>query len=379
MNQMKQTRAFRIHGFIKTLSPLHIASPAKTRWDAEKGNYTKGTDGIACTPVQRITLPVLHKNEESGTTFPATVPVYTANSLNGALRRQAAAIVFDALHEKKERVAIDTYSAMTCGAVTGKPDGDPVTFEEYREVRNHPFLGLFGGGPRMMTRHVRVHNMVPITEETEFMFKGVAKHPALDGVEDFKNTIFIPKGMRLIQVWTFIRGDDLRDLTDVAMQIKAIADFEEKIRERQAQILSDKAAKESQEEGGRFSTKTFSAFEYVIPGVYFPMTFELDVTEEQLGLFLLALDRFAETERIGSKSANGFGQFSLEKVVLTEVDTNTTHKDLFLDGRLNRAEGSPAQPYLKKWDEAVPKLSAERLDHLMRPPAKKEKKSKSGE
>lgn len=376
---MKPTKTYRIHGFLKTLSPLHIASPTKARWNHEKGEYAKGTDGIACTPIQRMALPILRKNEETGAISPANVPVYTANSLNGALRRSAAAIVFDALLDRKEQVAIDTYSAMTCGAVTGKPDGNPIMFDEYREVRNHPFLGLFGGGPRMMTRHVRVHNMVPITEETEFMFAGVAKHPALDDVEDFKQTIFVPKGTRLVQVWTFTRSDDLRDLTDAAMQSQVIADFEKKFRERQALILSDKESKENQEEGGRFSTRVFSAFEFVVPGVYFPMTFELNVTEEQMGLFLLALDRFAETERIGSMSRNGFGQFSLEKVVLTEVDTDTIHKNLFLNGRLNRTENSPALPYLKKWADAAPKLSAARLDYLMRPPVQKKEKGKKGE
>lgn len=109
------------------------------------------------------------------------------------------------------------------------------------------------------------------------------------------------------------------------------------------------------------------------------MTFELNVTEEQMGLFLLALDRFAETERIGSMSRNGFGQFSLEKVVLTEVDTDTIHKNLFLNGRLNRTENSPALPYLKKWADAAPQLSAARLDYLMRPPVQKKEKGKKGE
>lgn len=373
---MKETHRFRIHGFIKTLSPVHIASPIKTRYIPESNTYGTGDAGIACTTIQRLSLPILHTSGKTGKNFMDQVPVYTANNLNGALRRTGAAQVIDALQAKGQQINMETYSAMTCGAVTGKPDGEMVKFEEYREAQEHPFVGLFGGGPRLMNRHVRIHNMVPMTKETEFMFEGVARHPALDGVQDYKSVVMVPEEVRLVQVWTFVRNDDVRNLVNLSLQCKAIENFEEKILERQALILEDQKAKQNKEEGGRFSTWAFSAFEFLIPGVYLPMTFELDVTDEQLGLFLLALDRFAETERIGGKVANGFGQFSMEKMVLTKVETNETSEGLFLDGRLNQKEDSPAAPYLKAWNSAAKDLSAERLNYLMRPPAPKKEKKK---
>lgn len=374
-----QTKKYRIHGIIKTTSPMHIAAPGALRYDDKTSRNPLGTFDIACTGIQKMSLPSIISSENDSE-YQAKVPMIAANNLNGGLRRQAAAITFEALLAKGEKVDMGTYSAMTCGAVTGKPDMDLVKFEEYREVRQHPFIGLYGGGPRMMRRNVRVHNLVPITEATEFMHQGNSRHPSFGGPADISLTYAVPKKVRMVQKFAFVRNDDLLKFVDFAMQEKVISDFEKNMTDRQQKILSDKTAKENDEKGSRFSTRIFSAYEYVIPGIAFPMTFELDVTDEQLGLFMLALDRYAANERIGGAVRNGFGQFSMENVVLVDAETGEVHDGIFSCGRLNRSNENVI-PFLKAWDTATQSLSAERLNYLMRPPVEKatdeEKKEKA--
>lgn len=376
-----QTKKYRIHGFVKITSPLHIASPLAARFDHETGRTTYGQNGIPCTPIQKMALPKLRTSDTRE--WQADCPVIPANNINGHLRRAASAIVFDSLLALGQKVKMETYSAMTCGAVTGKPDSDLVKFDEYQEARENVFLGLFGGGPRMMRRNVRVHNLFPVTEDTlaAGIHSGVSRHPDLNGVENYAMSILVPNTVRPVQAWTFIRGDELRSLTDIDMQSRVIDDYMAKIQERQAAVLADRKSKDEGEEGGRFSTRTFTAMEFIIPGISFPMNFELDVTDAQLGLFLLALDRFAGQDRLGGWSRNGFGQFVLQKVVLVDAQTGeTVTGELFRDDRLDRSEDGAAYPFIAEYFKAAQDLSAERLDYLMRPPVVKEpgKKGKKG-
>lgn len=373
-----KTKQYRIHGIVKLTSPLHIASARKKRIDPDTGFETFGQQGMPCTPMQTLSLPVMRsmkivKEGDEGSSFKKqiTVPVIPANNINGHLRRHGAALIFDALKARDQKVSIEVYSAMTCGAVTGSPDAEMIKFDEYRESRENVFLGLFGGGPRMIRRNVRVHNMVPVTQDTldVGLHDGASRHPDMDGAASLGLTARIPENVNMITSWTFLRNDDLKSLADVEQQESIIEDYVQKIQEYQAKILEEKAKGKG---GDRFSTFTFSAFEFVIPGIMFPMTYELDVTEAQLGLFLLALDRFAEKDRIGGITRNGLGQFALQNMVLLDVATGEK-REIFKAGRLNRGEDSPAYPFLVAFQQAAQELSVERLNFLMRPPVESEK------
>lgn len=375
---------YHLHGIIKTLSPLHIAAPGSVHYDLVTGTYPKKdvkTKVMDCTGIQQLHLPSLRApDSDEGRAYQSKVPLIAANNFSGGLRRSACAVVFDALLAKNQRVEIGTYSAMTCGAVTGSPDGAMVKFEEYREARAHPFVGLFGGGPRMFRRHVRLNNMVPLTRETEFMFQGIARHPAFDDVEQLD--VMVPDRVRLVHQFHFVRNDDLLKFVDFSMQEKVIRDFEASMLERQTKIFQAQATagEDGAEKANTFTPRTMSSYEFVIPGIAFPMVCDLEVTEEQLGLFLLALDRFCEKERIGGAARNGFGQFVMENVVLVDVETGEVKKHLFSSGRLDRDESGAAFPYLQAWYTAAQSknFTADRLNHLLRPGApKKGKKNKS--
>jgi CRISPR type IV-associated protein Csf2 len=366
------TTRITLHAFLKTLSPLHIASPGNMRLNTDTMEVTYGdSGGVPCTGVQKLAV--------YGTNGQITnVPVIAANNVMGRLRRHAASKVFDVLAAKGQRVTIQTYSALTCGAVTGKPDGRDVTFDEYRESRAHPYIGLFGGGPRMMRRYVRGFNAVPVMEVTRCMFERV-KHPNLDwashSVSGDGNR---GDARKLLGRWIFNRNDDLRDLVNMSQAAASIESFESQIIERQSLILSDRKSNDEGEGSSRHSTKTFSAFEFVIPGVVFPLSFELDVTKAQLGLFLLTLDSFAQLERLGGHARNGLGQFSLSDVVVEGEPGQVLASGLFHESRLQQEQEFVAE-HLAAWATATADITGTDLDRLFAPPAEKtEKTDKKG-
>ncbi|MBU2786267.1 type IV CRISPR-associated protein Csf2 [Acidithiobacillus ferriphilus] len=345
----------RIYAFIKLRSPLHIAAPDNLRFNPDNGESSHGVKGgMACTAVQR--LPVLGAN---GKTF--AMPVIAANNIAGRLRRHGAAIILDALRAKGQKVSLPTYSILQCGAATGKPDGKPITYGDYKKTREHPYLGLFGGGPKMLRRGFRVHNSLPVTTETSELLGSLAHPAAWEHLQD---------GVWFTKVWGFRRNDDLRMLAGIAQAESSIKDFTEEFEKRQALIIEE-SSKEREEGGSKASTFTYSAVEFVVPGVVFGFTAELDVDPAQTGLFLESMDRFAALERLGGHSRNGFGAFTFEDVRMID-DEGREYDGIFHDGRLNR--GNPlVQGILEIWKRAEARLDAGELESLVPLPTETKK------
>ena len=360
-------KSYRLHILLRTLTPLSIATPGEMRVDVGQTHLPPvygNPKATPCTPVQK--LNVLHDGKI------VQVPMIAANNIIGRLRRHAAKLVLDVISGKGQKVQIGTFSALTCGAVTGKPDGRDVTFQEYRETRAHPYIGLMGGGPRMMRRHVRCFNAVPYCDATAGMFDRI-RHPHLD--DDINSPHKVHVGLhQILQRWIMNRNDDLKDLVDMATAKASIQNFQDAVMERQAQIIGDSARGAEGEKKDRISTESFTALEFIVPGITFPLSFELlDVDEAQLGLFLASLDRFADIERMGGYSRNGFGQLAFNDVVLEDGEGRILEKNLFMDSRLNRASEHAARA-LQAWADAAKDLDAADLDRLFAPPVDKVEK-----
>ena len=363
-----KTQNYVIHAIIQTKTPMHVADPEAQRYDAESGRQVF-RDGIPLIGTQKLPLaePIEYKKVEDGVEEKAfrqdSVPYVGANNIAGRLRRHAARLTREALKEKGETVTLTTYNAMNCGAATGNPDGEMVVFAELREASDHPFMGLFGGGPRMMRRRVRTHNMVPIMEKTGFMLEGF-RHSDASDLQYMLHANFKPTKVIIRR-----RNDDLKELVDVAEQSSTITDFEAAITDYHRRILE--AQKSGKDEGkSKVDVFSFSALEYIIPGVNFHTSFELmNVTEAQLGLFLKSLESFAETERIGGATRNGFGRI---KFIRTELraEHGETNEIFDANGKLN-TQVRAIEDALAAWSIAAKELTAERMEYLCRLPKPK--------
>jgi CRISPR type IV-associated protein Csf2 len=360
---------------LKLLSPLHIAAPSDLRFDPATGRTRFGASGdgtIPCTGIQRMTIvgpgstedvPVEENNgKQSRNLSKYRVPVIAGNNIAGRLRRQAGTLVLRALEAKGESVNLSTFSVLMSGAVTGNPSGEDLKYQEYEQARKHPYFGLFGGGAKMLPRKVRVCNALPMLKVLAKDGIGVLRHPhheqqALD-MQPFE----------AVHAWSFRRNDDLKDLSHVELAEVTIKDFQAEFEDRQARIIEDQRKNaEGESRASKTSTQTFSALEFVTPGLIFDLVFELDVANEaQVGLFLAALDNFAAEERLGGQSRNGFGQFILQDCMLIPEDEagiwgGTDPIQLFDNGRLNK--GLPmVEDALKAWGTAAGEMKAADLD-----------------
>ena len=359
---MSANQKIRIHAMLRTLSPLHITSPEAARLNIAEMKPIYG-DSKEHPPLNLTQKMTVHEAGNS----PRNVPVIAANNVMGRLRRHAAACVLDALRSNNERIKISTYMGLQCGAVTGNPDGRDPLFQDFKDAHAHPYLGLLGGGPRMIRRAVHCFNMVPYMDATAIMFSR-AMHPHLD--DSIHKAPADPR--RLTQCWIMNRNDDLRELVNISQASEVVEDFDAQMTARQTAIIASSSADNRSEGDARLSTRSFSALEFVVPGVYFPMVFELDVNDAQMGLFLASLDRFAQKERLGGHSRNGFGNFSLTDVVATDMDGQILADGLFANSRL-KLDNDFVKPYLKAWVAAAKEIDARELDRLFAPPLEESK------
>jgi len=366
-----------IYTMLKLLSPLHIAAPSDLRLDPSTGKTKYGTSGdgtIPCTGIQKLTIvgpgttdesvsaPENDNGKASKNVTKYRVPVIAGNNIAGRLRRQAGTLVLRALEAKGESVNLSTFSVLMSGAVTGNPSGEDLTYHEYEQARRHPYFGLFGGGTKMLQRNVRVCNAVPMLKLLAKDGLGILRHPHHD------QQALDMQPFEAVHAWTFRRNDDLKDLSHVELAEVTIKDFQAEFETRQARIIEDQRKNaEGEAKASKTSTQTFSAMEFVSPGLIFDLVFELDVDNEaQIGLFLAALDNFAAEERLGGQSRNGFGQFILQDCMLVPEDESrifggTDPISIFDNGRLDK--GLPmVSAALKAWGQAASELSAAELD-----------------
>lgn len=223
-----------------------------------------------------------------------------------------------------------------------------LNYAEYKKSTDHVYIGLFGGGPRMLPRKVRVQNALPINQAVLDTIESAAHPQAGDYVQERK----------ISMAWTSRHNDDLMDLVNVPLQESSIENYEEEIQARQAAILEEKTK-------GRSTTSTFSfaAIEFVLPGTHFNVGFELDVNNEaQVGLFLMSLDSFASKERLGGRSVNGFGQFALKNVLLIDEDGNES--EIFFNNRLDQNKDA-VKKFIDAWVLTSTSIDVASIEEMM--------------
>jgi CRISPR type IV-associated protein Csf2 len=306
---------YRITGHIKTTSPLHVAAPGDRVIDLRSLQISYGeADSDHLNITGTTTCPLALSEEEILSEGMETaknpnergmlyLPIFPANDARGRLRRLAAAEIFNLLASRGERLTLETYHGLTCGAVTGQPNKE-VTFDLAMKAGKHAFLGLFGGGPRMVQSSLRVNTLWPITGTT-------IKADLVPLYYEDEKVLVAP--YRLTRAMFYRRIDDALMFSNGQTEL-IVNEYSTAVTDWMIEVNSVKSADGKKGRNPK-QLQTFAAIEYVVPGTRFYS--ELNVDTERaglgaLGLLIHALAAFANKQAIGGWIRLGFGRFESE-------------------------------------------------------------------
>lgn len=368
---------YTIEGVLKLTAPLHVASPGDRyitfenlyilpRKPIGEPNYS----GITTTTVYPIALTqedILEgtngdktpkADEEKKTQRSLEVPVFPANDMRGRLRRLAADVIFENLQSRVLKISLDVFHGMTCGAVTGQPVKG-LSFDVAVRSGVHPFLGLFGGGPRLVRSAVQFSPLWAITKTTIKAGIVPQRYEADCVIDD----------QYLLRPLFFRRVDDALEFNSgrASMIVKGYSDA---VVEWMVKEGSQK--KEGEEEASRnaLRIRTFSAIQYVVPGTRLFVDVRIDTSRtglSSLGLLIHAIAALANQQCIGGWVRNGFGRFETDLSfvsngsrlpLLTKQDTKYTPNAMGI-----------IEDALDAWAEAESKITVEELEDLYSLPA----------
>ncbi|ADC73188.1 CRISPR-associated protein, Csf2 family (plasmid) [Thioalkalivibrio sp. K90mix] len=290
----------RLEGTLYTTSPLHITDASQDR-RIESGNSTMPVTGTQ-------TLTVVSRDPDSGETHTRRVPVIPSNSIRGRIRRAGADVLMEALKAKGENLTLPAYHTVCAGTADGRPDkGSSVSLSALHQRREHPFIGLFGGGPEMVESRFLTDTAWALVPET------VASIDVPAACED---AVVDPMGrekrLPLTQVIYFRRMDDILQFSD-PKAAERIEDYETAAQE----WLDNQRTRSNGDEERGDRVQGWNATEIVLAGM--PFSFRIGTTtsssEVQDGLLLAALERFVERfPNLGGWKVKGFGRYDLSSI-----------------------------------------------------------------
>lgn len=301
----------RISGILRLTSPLHCASPDKTLIKLEDKDRNQTP-----TVQQRI---VTRNGQQQ-------IPYFPGNDLRGRLRRKAAALVLDHV-TASSKITPELYTGLTAGAVSASPESG-LTVEEALRARGNVYMGLFGGGNRLLRSRFHTSDVVPVVDAT----LEVGMVPKSFGDIDGQN--FVPKmvtstgekpieGWQLIQVTQVLRVDDLQRVLRPDEVVAYIDNAAETVAKFQSQNLESrvarKASKASAAAGdikqgdiaGKKEVGNVMTFQSILAGtpMYCLIDLDDDTTDAHVGLMLLSLQALVREQKLGGWCRAGLGRF----------------------------------------------------------------------
>jgi CRISPR type IV-associated protein Csf2 len=244
---------------------------------------------------------------------------------------------------------------MMCGAVTGQPSKE-LTFDLALKSGCHSFLGLFGGGPRLVRSCLRIHTLWPITNTT------IKAGLVSSCYEDQK---VLGRSDRLTRALFYRRIDDALEFSDGRAEL-IVKEYSTVVANWINELRSGERSKKQ--------LHTFAAIEYVIPGTRFYS--EMKVETERaglgaLGLLIHSLTAFANKQGIGGWIRNGFGRFESKFDLLTPDNVRVallTKGDKGYEPNVKAGEVAKA---LDAWTAVSATIDAAELEELYSLPSEK--------
>jgi CRISPR type IV-associated protein Csf2 len=378
---------YQIAGILKLTSPLHVATPGQWVINLEDLRIRKGkADGSTNLNVTRTTnFPIalsedeilsqgLHSGRESDTSTNTNIPdqslfylpVFPANDARGRLRRFAATEIFNILKANGQQISLGTYHGMTCGAVTGQPNKEG-NFEMAVRSGSHPFLGLFGGGPRMVPSALQINTLWPVLAST--ISAGlVPLH-----YEDEKISL---RPWKLTEAIFYRRIDDALVYTNGHAEL-TIRDYSSAVAEWIKELAAGKTDA-GENVRSKKQLQTFAGVEYVIPGTRLYTEIKIDTERVELaglGLLIHAVAAFATRQAIGGWARIGFGNFESKLDLITPEGNRFALLNKTEFGYEPNVEAEPVADALDAWATAAAKIKASDLEQLYALPPEKQKKA----
>lgn len=280
-----------IAGVFTLTSPLHCAS-----------------ESVEST-TQTVKQPIITKN---GTSY---VPYFPANDIRGRLRRKAAAIVVDHLVKNDGKISIELLSGLTCGAVTANGEND-MSIEEVLRARSNVYMGVFGGGTRLMRSGIKVHDAMPFLEET--LAAGVVPDLGLDLPMYHHKADNTPKpmqGYQLVHKHQTVRIDDVYRVSNLTLVERGLEDALSEVSEHQLDIIGRNTKRKEDKTANKKTTlANIMAAETIAIGtqLHFRVDLEDHLTDAQKGLVLLAIKDLCNEQALGGMVRHGWGKFKAE-------------------------------------------------------------------
>ena len=303
------TTSNRIEGIVTLTSPLHCASMDES---LIKDQNAKST-GTPTVQRRIMTRNGIQK-----------IPYFPGNDLRGRLRRKAAGIVLDRI-AADGKVKVELYQGLNCASISGQPDDAALTVEEVMRARDNVYMGLFGGGARLLRSRFRMNDLTPILADT-VEIGSVPKELA-----ETNDSTYMPlgygdtaaKGYQILDFYQCIRIDDVMRVARLAEMEKYIEDYQAAILGKQLSSIEERVIRKEQKEQAKtgeikkeeISKKTkldnIMSVQTVISGtpMYFLMDLNDDASDAHVGLMLMSLRELVREQALGGWIRAGMGRF----------------------------------------------------------------------
>lgn len=299
-----------IEVIIRNITPIFSAAPGKSRISLDG---TINPPGDRHPPLTRARSMKVVADTGDGVAKAVSLPIVPGNTMRNLLRRTMLREVIEpALQEKQAQLTIGAYTTAYAGSSSGNPDGVPSTFDEIVLMRAHPFLGLFGGGPRMLEGRLMVDSLYPIHQNSERII----------GTDYINDSI---KGSITEIVWTrrndpILQMSSAEDAAIIEGGVKSandwITDLLDSSKARKGKASKKEEASAEGDDDNARGLRAFNAHEVVIGGVKWLWRLNVDrPTDAQVGMILLALNKLPN-QRIAGGHSKDYGRFVIEGVTL---------------------------------------------------------------
>lgn len=375
-----------IEGTLTTITPLNVRQPGGFKLTEDERIVSennplgkKPANPTVKFPLVSAARPVNGNGKEGNGEEVARVPYlpyFPSNDFRGHLRQACCQALWEQI-AGKGTLSLAAYHGLTSGSTGGSDIGEDKSLQEVRDAHKHIFMGLFGGGPRLLRSGLYTSDLVPILPET--IKAGIVPDRERENAANvrwFSDLTYIIHCFKHDQALLFL--DPRAD--------KVIANYEETIVNHQIAVLNERGenakAKKSAADAAAEKTKAreekrkaetievtevkrnrienMFAIEAVAPGTpfYVRLGFADWVQPYHVGFIAAALERFANTNAIGGNVTKGFGRFQIN---LSLFDDSGKRKLLqSTDGKYTVA--SDISDYTEAFRKEMSKVNVEGIE-----------------